>query len=166
MKGIRILSVDPGTKELGVAVFDNEELLYYGVKTIRTRKTPKEICRGAVSVIRRLTSEYEPQFFGIKQPIVVQQSGATLADVIREIKQAAQQAGLTINEFAPKIVHQFICGSDRATKRQTAERIASRYDELARYLNQQSRWEEYYAKMFEAVAVGLMSFSNSTENGR
>jgi Holliday junction resolvasome RuvABC endonuclease subunit len=156
MKGIRILSVDPGTKELGVAVFDNEELLYYGVKIIRTRKTPEEICRGAVSIVRRLISEYEPQVFGIKQPIIVQQSAATLADVIREIKLAAQRTGLTVNEFAPKTVHQFICDSDRATKRQAAGRIASRYNELTRYLNRQSRWEEYYAKMFEAVGVGLM----------
>lgn len=156
MKGNRILSIDPGTRELGVAMFDKGELLYYGVKTIRTRKTPRDICGGAVLIVRRLISEYEPQFFSIRQPIIIQQGAATLADVIREIKQAAQQEGLTIYECAPKTVHQFICGSDRATKRQAAERIAAHYSELARYLDERSRWEEYYAKMFEAVGAGLM----------
>src|SRR5436305_12227320 len=100
MKGTRILSIDPGTRELGVALFDNGELLYYGVKTIRTRSTIQDIGRGAVSIVSRLISEYEPQFLAVKQPIVIQQSAASLADVIREIKQAAQQAGLTIYEFA------------------------------------------------------------------
>jgi crossover junction endodeoxyribonuclease RuvC len=156
MKGIRILSIDPGTRELGVALFESGELLYYGVKTIRMRKTPQDICRGAVLIVRRLISEYKPQFLSIKQPIIIQQSAVSLADVIREIKQAAQQAGLTIYEYAPKTVHQFICGADRATKRQTAERIASRYGELDRYLGGKSKWEElYYAKIFEAVGVGL-----------
>jgi Holliday junction resolvasome RuvABC endonuclease subunit len=156
MKGTRILSIDPGTRELGVAIFDNGELLYYGVKTIRARETPQDICRGAVLIVRRLISEYEPQSLAIKRPIIIQQSAASLADVIHEINQAAQQAGLTIYEFAPKTIHQFICGAARATKRKAAERIASRYGELARYLEGKSRWEElYYAKMFEAVGVGL-----------
>src|SRR5437588_11268999 len=110
MKVNRILSIDPGTRELGVAIFDNRELLYYGVKTIRTRKTPEEICKGAALIVGRLISEYEPQFFAIRQPIIIHQSAAPLADVIREIKQAAQQVALTMYEYAPTTDYKFIYG--------------------------------------------------------
>lgn len=165
MKGRRILSIDPGTREMGVAVLADGELVYYAVKTNRTRKTVQETCDGADSIVKWLVKEYRPDVLAIRQPLIIQQSAEALATVIREIKQTAQREGLVVCEYAPKTVRQFICGSTKATKRQAAERIAARYGELHRYLEHRSKWEElYYSKLFEAVGVGLTCHFNS--NGR
>jgi Holliday junction resolvasome RuvABC endonuclease subunit len=157
MKGNRILSVDPGTREIGVAVLVDGELVYYAVKIIRRkRKTVQEICGSAGSIIKRLVREYRPEVLAIRQPLIIQQSAEGLVTVIREIKQSAQREGLVVCEYAPKTVHKFICGSTRATKGQAAQQLASRYVELNRYLEHGSKWEGlYYSKLFEAVGVGL-----------
>ncbi|OLE55410.1 MAG: hypothetical protein AUG51_02835 [Acidobacteria bacterium 13_1_20CM_3_53_8] len=156
MKETTILSIDPGTRNIGVAVLVAGELTYYAVKIIRTRRTFQEGCGGVVHTIRELIREHQPDILAIKQPLIIQQSAVSLAQVIREIKKTSQQEGVTVYEFAPKIVRQFICGTDKATKRQLAERIASQYVELTRYLKGQSKWEVlYYGKLFDAIAVGL-----------
>jgi hypothetical protein len=52
-------------------------------------------------------------------------------------------------------VRQFICSSDRATKKDTYERLCAIYPELAGYKEKIKVWDDYYEPMFNAVALGL-----------
>ncbi len=161
MRGNRILAIDPGTREIGVAVLEGEELLYYGVKGVRMRKTSTEVQKEAARIIHHLITDYQPQVLAINQPLILQQSAERLALVIREIKRTARGENLVVYEYAPKIVRQFICGAAKATKRETARQVAVRYPELIRYANGKSKWEEmYYARMFGAVAVGIACYQS------
>ncbi|MDQ3802266.1 MAG: crossover junction endodeoxyribonuclease RuvC [Acidobacteriota bacterium] len=157
MKGKTILAVDPGTREIGVAVVEDGQLVRYETKTNRTRKTPQEARAGVARIVRHLIIEYDPSVLAIKQPLIVQQSAATLAAVIKEIKGVARKEGLLVREYAPKVLRQRICGAGRTTKRETARCLSVRYPELTRYAARESRSDElYYARLFEAVAVGLV----------
>lgn len=156
MKGNTILAIDPGTREIGVAVLDAGDLLYYGVKTIKAQGKPPVLRKEAARIVGNLIAEYQPACLALEQLLVVQQSAEFLAIAIRAIKATAEREGLMLYEYAPMSVRRFICHGGKATKQEVARKVAARYPELSRYLHQQSKWQEmYYARMFDAVALGL-----------
>lgn len=165
MRGKKILAIDPGTREIGVAVLEDGELIRYGTKTNRARTTPIEVREGVTRIVQDLIAEHVPSVLAIKQPLIVQQSAAALAEVIMAIKGVACRQGLLIREYAPRVLRQRTCGKGRMTKRETAKCLSVKYPELARYLARESRWDElYYARLFEAVAIGLICHQDLTES--
>lgn len=153
----RILAIDPGTKEIGVAVLDGDDLIYYAVKTIRDRSTAQKVLRQAVAIVIDLISRHRPDCVAIEKMFVVQKSAALLSVVAEEIKSAARGSGLDVYEYAPTTIRKFVCQTGKATKADVAKTLARQYPELARHLNSPTTWEQkYYANMFDAVAVGLM----------
>lgn len=151
-----ILALDPGTKEIGVAVLTGAELRYYAVKTIRRRQPPQALLAEISCYVTTLIASYHPQALAIEKTYLIQKSAALLCVAADEIKQTARQHGLAVYDYAPAEVRQALCQRERATKRETARRVAERCPELARYLQQPTQWGElYWAHMFDAVAVGL-----------
>lgn len=151
-----ILALDPGTKEIGVAVLSGTELCYYAVKTIKRRQPPQALLGEISRYVTALIASYRPQALAIEQTYLIQKSAALLCVAATEIKQTARQHGLAVYEYAPAEVRQALCQRERATKRETAQRVAERCPELARYLRQPTKWGEmYWAHMLDAVAVGL-----------
>lgn len=154
----RLLAIDPGTREIGVAVFDGAGLCYYGVKTIKRRRLPPRVLLAEITrYVAALIQAYRPQALAIERTFLIQKSAALLQVAAAEIKRTAKGQGLAVYEYAPAEVRRALCQSKKATKRATARRIAERFPELARYLEQQTRWGElYWANMLDAVAVGLV----------
>ena len=56
----RILAIDPGTRNIGIALLDDGRLIYYGVKTIREATSPKEILEEGRKTILRLMRDFKP----------------------------------------------------------------------------------------------------------
>lgn len=153
---IKILAIDPGTKEIGIALLSDGELIYYGVKTIRLRSSPGEVLKQAQYIISRLIADCEPQYLAIEKTFMIQKSAALLTVVADEIKATAKREGLTVFEYAPLAVRKMICKAGKATKKGVAQVISLRFPELTRYVERQTKWETlYYANMFDAIAVGL-----------
>jgi Holliday junction resolvasome RuvABC endonuclease subunit len=160
MNGRRIIAVDPGRGTLGIAIFEGASLRYYAVKTLRVQGTPVCVRRAAARVLTDLIAKYRPSHMAIEQPVVVQQRAALLAHVIGALKTTARHHGLIVSEHSPLMVRRFICKGAKPTKRAVAQRLATRYPELGRYISPQSRWAElYYERMFGAVAVGLVAYA-------
>lgn len=155
--GSRILALDPGTREVGVAVLEGRELLFYGVRTIQHRATPQERLRDAVGLISRLILRHRPDVLAIERTLVIQQSAAFLLVVAKKMKAAARRKGLLVYEYPPLVVRRFICGTDKPTRQETMQQIAESYPHLRRHLERPAEWERlYYAHIFDAIAVGLM----------
>ena len=151
-----ILAVDPGTKEIGVAVLSKGELIYYGVKTLRKRSSPGEILSQAKQVISRLVTDFEPEYLAIEKTFLVQKSASLLVVTAEEIKAAARALGLVVYEYAPTLVRKLICQTGKGTKAEVARVVSARFPELRRYLEGRSQWETlYYANMFDAIALGM-----------
>lgn len=159
-KSPTILAIDPGTKEIGVAVFFGADLCYYAVKTIKRRRPPQALLAEISRYVIRLIQGYRPQTLVIEKTFLIQKSTALLNVAAAEMKQTARQQGLEVCEYAPVEVRRAICQSEKATKRETALRIVKRFPELAHYQSQPTRWGElYWANMFDAVAVGWVHLS-------
>jgi Holliday junction resolvasome RuvABC endonuclease subunit len=76
---------------------------------------------------------------------------------VDEIKAIGRRKGLEVKGFAPSTVKKAICGNGRASKKEVARVIVSKYPELKVYLTQDRVWKElYHQNMFDAVALGMM----------
>ncbi len=65
---------------------------------------------------------------------------------------------LKVISYAPGTVKRFVCGNERASKKELARVIVSKYPELKVYLTQDRAWKEkYHQNMFDAVALGMMA---------
>jgi len=161
-----ILAIDPGTKEVGVAILSGPALHYYGVKTIKRRQPPQALLAEISRYITSLIQEYRPEILAVEKTFLIQKNAALLNVAAVEIKHTAKQHGLQVYEYAPTEVRKTICQSGKATKRETARLVATRFPELARLLKQPTKWEElYWANMFDAVAVGLTCLNEICGDG-
>ncbi len=152
-----ILAIDPGTRELGVAVLRGGELLFYGVKTVTNRKNPQRVLETISGYIRNLLKKYRPTYLAIEKMFVTQKNSALLVVAAEQVKATAKEANLPIYEYAPSTVRKRLCQTGRATKRETAEVLAGRFPELKRYYLRTAAWErDYYSNLFDAVAIGVV----------
>ena len=53
----RILAIDPGTREMGVALLEGDKLVYHGVKAIKRGKSPHETLKEGRRLILRLIAD-------------------------------------------------------------------------------------------------------------
>jgi len=165
IKGARILAIDPGSRELGVAVLEGEDLLYYGVKTVRKRTTPQEMLQEITWSIKQLIDYYVPSILAIEKVFLIQKNACLLIVATEQIKAAARKEELAVYEYEPKVIRRLVCQTGKATKREVARHLTRKYYELSRYLNRKSRWEQlYYAKMFDAIAVGLICYAELADS--
>lgn len=155
-KSTSILAVCPSSKQIGVALLSDHELLYYGVKTVRNRRSMRQLLGEVQKITLQLIARYEPQHLAIKRARLIQKSAALAAVVAEEIKSTATQKRLQIHEYQPTVVREMICKSEKATKSDITQAVITRFVELGRYTDRASTWEQlYYFRMIEAVAVGL-----------
>ena len=157
-KNQKILAIDPGTREMGIAFLDKGKLVYHGVKTFKRGRSPHETLREGRKTILRLIRDFEPQVFVVEKSFYAKNRNTSLLNVfIDEMMSIAKRNGLKVFSFAPCTLKKFICGYGRASKEDVARVIVAKYPELKVYLTQDRAWKEkFHQNMFDAVALGIM----------
>jgi crossover junction endodeoxyribonuclease RuvC len=158
-KNSKILAIDPGTREIGIAFLEDKKLIYYGVKVIKNRKSPGEKLREGRKIVLRLINDFKPQALVVEKAFFAQNRNASLLNVFfDEIKAIARRKKLKVISYAPSTVKKYICGNGRASKKEVAKVVVAKYPELKVYLTQDRGWKEkYHQNMFDAVALGMMA---------
>jgi crossover junction endodeoxyribonuclease RuvC len=153
----KVLAIDPGTREMGVAVLAGDDLEFYGVKTITNRHTASSILLQGRQIVYRLIALHRPRVLAIERPFMgYGNRSATLVAVGREIGKLGRNLGLDVREIGPKTLKKTITGSGSATKRDVARILCSKFPELRIYLEQTHKYKEHYwQNMFDAVAVAV-----------
>ena len=156
----KVLAIDPGTREMGIAFFDEGKLIYYGVKTIKKHRYPNETLKEGRKIVLRLIKDFKPDTLIYEKTFFANNRSSSLLNVfIDEIKAVARRKGLEVRGFAPNTVKKAVCGNGRASKKELAKVIISKYPELKVYLTQDRAWKEkYHQNMFDAVALGMIRF--------
>ncbi|MFH1561860.1 MAG: crossover junction endodeoxyribonuclease RuvC [Nitrospirota bacterium] len=156
----KILAIDPGTRNIGVAVLQNGKLLYHGVQIIKRHKSPHETLREGRRIILRLIKDFRPRTLAVEKAYFRNNKNrhSSLLNVfVDEIQIIGKRKGLKVIGYAPSTIKKAICGNGRASKKEVAKVIISRYPDLKVYLNQDRAWKEnYHQHMFDAVAVGVV----------
>src|SRR3989304_5152111 len=160
-KNLKILAIDPGTREMGVAVLEDSNLLDYSVKTFRHRGNPKLLLAQVDKLITRLITEAKPDVLAIEKNMFSQiQQNYLLTLAVAKIKAVAKRMKVEVREYAPNTVRKAVCNNGAAKKRELARAVALRYPELKVYLDSDKKWKQrYWQNLFDAVAVGLTHFS-------
>lgn len=125
---MRIIGIDPGSIKTGVAIIEAQpqriETLFYGV--IHT-KNPDNSLAARIKIIfddlQQLTQEYAPQCAAIEQVFVGKSVSSALK--LGHARGAAMcaLAGLSISEYAPRLIKQAVTGSGSASKEQVQHMV-------------------------------------------
>lgn len=157
----KILAIDPGTKEMGVALLDGEKIIYHGVKVTPSEKSPNEKLKEGREIIFRLIRDYKPDVLVVERSFFANNKTASLLHVfINEIRAIGKKKGIKVLSYAPSTVRKRIAGNGRASKEELSVIIVSKYPELKVYLSQDRAWKnQHHQNMFDAIALGLMALS-------
>jgi crossover junction endodeoxyribonuclease RuvC len=151
-----ILALDPGLRDLGYAILRGQSLIESGVYPLRFLPSGKRL-PAAVKAVGDWIGQFRPSIVVLEatHPNRVR-SLDRLDHLAGHVRRLATLKGLTVAAYAPQTVRKALVGHGWASKRQTAEAVASRVPALRVYLTQDRRWKEaYFQNMFDAVALAL-----------
>lgn len=154
----RILAIDPGTREMGVAFLEGGKLIYHGVKVIRKKRSPHERLQAGREIVLRLIKDFRPAILVVEKTFFARNRNTSLLNVFAdEIVAIGKRKGLKVKAFAPSTMKKAIAGNGHATKEEVAGVVVARFPELKVYLTQDRKWKErFHQNMFDAVALAMM----------
>jgi crossover junction endodeoxyribonuclease RuvC len=155
----RVLAIDPGTRDMGVALLEGSTLIYHDVKVIRRKRSPHEKLKAGREIILRLIRDFRPDALVVEKTFIASNRNASLLNVFAdEIVAIGKRKGLVVKAYAPSTMKKAICGNGHASKEEVARAVVAKYPDLKVYLTQDRKWKaKYHQNMFDAVALGMMS---------
>jgi hypothetical protein len=151
----RILGINPGTRYLGLAIFDGSVLLEWRVKTFKGKWT-KEKSDRILDIIREQIELYDISAIAIKK-LHPSRSSKNLKLLVSRIKVLGKKKRLKVQSHSIKELEKFLLTDKKPNKRNLAERIVMEYPALVHELDKEkSHKNAYHLRMIEAVALGIM----------
>lgn len=156
----RILAIDPGTKELGVAFLEGEkDLVYFAVKSFRVERDPKHVRKAIRKAIERVICLFNPETLVLEQLAYVQQKNSKLLRFVYEdLKKLGKDFALDIVEMAPSTARKILIGDGRATKLEVAKALCLRFPELQAVVIEKNRraWQQsYWQNATDSIALAI-----------
>lgn len=165
MENKTILGIDPGTKEMGLAVIRGQKLLSYGVRTLRNGTRPHDVIGQARRHVLAEIARHAPEIVAIEEPFKLPTKRAHLLNVIdEELRARAVELGLEVVALSPEEIRRRVTGNSRATKIEVAEHLVRNgLEQLAPLIPKRPARsalgmrpkDKYWLHMFDALAMAL-----------
>lgn len=156
-KQLKIIGINPGSKYLGIAIFQGSGLRYWAIKTLKGRWSKEKIER-VKKILSELIDRYDLNVLAIKK-LHPSRSSKNLNRLVAEIKKFSKKRSLKVYEYSLKELERYFLPEERINKRKVAELITSEYSFLLKILEKEKRNKNPYAiRMFEAIALGIRCF--------
>lgn len=156
-----VLSIDPGTREFGAALFKAKELYDAGVKSLRRSDSSTPRLTVLTRVFADLVERQRPTALALEKNSFdhISQNQMLIKAVVR-MKSVAKRHGIPTFEFAANTIKKTVTGDPHASKHAVAQVICAQYPYLKAYVGHRYSWQErYYFNMFDAIACGLTFLS-------
>jgi Holliday junction resolvasome RuvABC endonuclease subunit len=154
---LKIMGINPGTRYLGIAVFQGAELMDWRIKILKG-KWSKEKMKKAISIIWDFIERHGINYFVIKK-LHPSRRSLDLARFVARIKEFSRRKGLKAYQYSIKDLEEFFIKEGKLNKKNLAEIIVSEYPVLFHELKKEKKNKNaYFGRMFEAVALGLACF--------
>lgn len=160
-----ILGIDPGTKEMGLAVLRGRELLAYGVRTLRNGEKPYDLIGQARRTVLSTIEKHAPQIVAIEAPLMLPTKRAALMSVIaQELRGRTEELSIEVVELSPNAIREAVVGNPRATKIEVAETLVrGGFDQLRTLVPRRPARsalglrprDKYWLHMFDALALAI-----------
>lgn len=155
-----ILTINPGTRYLGIAVFEGSDLIDWGVKVTGGKSAPDKLPK-AVGIVSSLVTQYQPEVITMKQTHSSRTS-PLLEELCRNIKCLSEEYHISLQSYSIERIGEFFGDGTRICSALVAEQITSQYPALARLLSRErNSSNHYHSRMFEAVALGIVCLNDT-----
>src|SRR5262249_27440060 len=143
---LRTLALSPGTREMGFAVLERTDLLYFGVHTFKHRQSTRRLLAAGQRFLQGLIGTFTPQVVVIAKTWYPHSTRAIrLRSFVEAVQRSGPRQGLTVLTYTPTMVKKRLCGDARVTKRTVAETLVrTHYSYLAKYLRRDLRTRDRY----------------------
>jgi Holliday junction resolvasome RuvABC endonuclease subunit len=156
-KPLTILGINPGSKYLGIAVFQESDLRYWAIKVLKGVWSKGKI-KKAKAILSDLIDRYDVNVLAIKK-LHPSRSSKNLDRLATIIKEFSKRKGLKVYQYSLKDVKDFFSLGTKINKRQMAELIVTQYPFLGHPFEKEKRNRNpYFIRMFEAIALGFVCF--------
>lgn len=152
----RILGIDPGSRHLGIAILDGENLVLHDVLTVRNRESPQEILAEITDRLAEIIATYRPDLIAIERTVAGRNRRTAILDVLfSEILALARRERIPVMPISPSTAKKFVTGFGWSTKAEVASAIVARwYPELRAYVGMLTTAQaEFHFNKFDAIAV-------------
>ena len=154
---LKIIGINPGSKCLGLAIFQESDLRYWGINTLKG-KGSKEKIKKTREILSDLFLRYDIGALAIKK-LHPSRSSKNLNRLAAEIKGFSKRKGLRVYEYSLKDLEEFFYPKERINKKKLSEIIAAMYPALLHELKKEKTHKNpYHIRMFEAVALASTCF--------
>jgi len=151
-----ILAIDPGLRELGMAVLSGRSLVADGALTLRMLPREKrlpEVQRHVEGWLRLHQPQAVVMEKTYRHPVPWLNGVHRLSLSVRRL---ARRQGIDFATYSPQRVRQGVLGNGKASKSEVAVVVANRFPQLRVYLTQDRKWKvRFWQNMFDAVALAL-----------
>ena len=156
-ESLKIIGINPGTRYVGIALFQGPELWDWRIKVFEGKwtKAKMEKIREAISgFIKR----HEPNVIAMKK-LHPSRSSPNLKKLVAKVKEISRRKGLKVCQYSIKDLESFFNPEEKINKKGLAEMITSKYPVLSHeFRKEKSNKNAYHIRMFEAVALGAACF--------
>lgn len=150
-----VISLIPGRRRLGVAVFRNGTLFYYAGKSLRQFRSEAESLRAVRRMLSKLIERYSIRIVLLPELNRQQQRAEGVVAIETVIVRFMRNRGVSVDRYDPMIARRRLCDGVKPTKWETAISLSKRYAELSRFTVGSGDWQKrYYGYVFGAIAGG------------
>jgi len=157
-KEINILAVNPGTKYVGLAVFRDSDLVYWGIKVLKGKWSTKKM-KCVEKTVANLIDHHDVTTLVIKK-VDPSKSSKNLNSLVATIQSCAKKKKIKICLYTLEELKKFLALGKRINKMEIAGLAVARYQFLIHQLERErSHKHPYFVRMFEAIAAGILAFN-------
>lgn len=152
-----ILSVAPGNREIGVAVFNEARLIYFAVKPLYRRHSATLQKQEIIKLFDGLFISFPVDFLALKVITRHQKQSDALGRIVALIERLAKNKQITVVKVSLAQIKTLSNDGGKPSERKTFQWLTVLYPELRQYLNRPNKWQnDYYAFLFSSVAAGVV----------
>ncbi len=154
---LRIIGINPGTRYLGLAIFEDWNLIDWRIKALDGKWSAKKIDK-VIKTIQEYIELYDLNILALKK-LHPAKASKNLRKLIDRIKSLAAKKRIKVHQYSIKEIENILLTEDRYNKKSLAQKMAGDYPFLVHELqSEQMHKNPYRMKMFEAVALGAACF--------
>jgi len=156
-----ILTINPGTRYLGIAVFEGTDLIDWGIKVIDGKSSSDKL-RKAIGIVSSLVIQYQPEAIVMKQTHHSRTS-LLLEELCRNLRRLSEDYNIPLQSYSIEEIGEFYGGGTKICSALVAEQICSQYPALSRlFSRERNSSNHYHSRMFEAVALGIVALRDTS----
>lgn len=157
-ESVTILAINPGTKYVGIAIFQTSDLVYWGIRVLKG-KWSQEKMRNIETALQNHITRYHVNLLVLKK-LHASRSSKNLNYLVKLIKELARKKGIELSLYSLSDVKEFLAAGVKTNKMDIAEIVTNRYPFLVHELEREREHKHpYFVRMFEAIAAGIVIFN-------